>query len=141
MKKTTLKKQGIALAALLTASMLNCACDKESIRTMENVEHTQQESHVIYYYVNGTCQRTSLSNDAEWDAFLERMLALAKEGYNIRLGKTSSSQLSLSKEKVTFVTTDLSEMKQWVKQRLEEGYEVEVSYNEQTGEYTGVAIR
>ena len=121
--------------------MLNGACDKENISTMESVEHTQQESQVIYYFVDGRWQRTSLANDAEWDAFLERMLALAKEGYNIRLGKTPSSQLSLSKEKVTFVTTDLTEMKQWVKQRLEEGYEVSVSYNEKTGEYTGVAIR
>jgi hypothetical protein len=143
MKQYFTHKQNCVLAVLaVIVSMTNVACNKEKVTEMERIEHQLHENQVFYYIVDSECHRIALVNDADWDAFLERMLALVKEGHKVCFGRNVTRQIiSFSKEKITFVTTDFNKIKKWAKEKVEEGYEVEITYNEQTGEYTGIAVR
>ena len=103
---------------------------------------TEQTSETIRvtYSINGVVYQTTLS-ESEWDAFVERMIALAREGYEVSFSKNRSSLASQSKEKVTFVTTSEQEAHNWAKDMTNNGYDVKISYNQATGEYTCVAYK
>ena len=74
--------------------------------------------------------------------FFDRMLALAQEGYQVRIRRSDIPQEVLAaKEKVTYTTTDFNKAKAWANQKVSEGYEVTMTYNQETGEYTCIAIR
>lgn len=47
----------------------------------------------------------------------------------------------MTKETVTLTTKDKSEVDEWIFKRLLEGYEVIVSYNDNTGQYTCIATK
>ena len=69
------------------------------------------------------------------------MIALANEGHNILFSKTDNFQSSLSKEKVVYSTNDFDDAKKWMLKMLEDGYQVSFSFDEETGEYTCIAIK
>ena len=74
------------------------------------------------------------------DEFLHNMLALAKEGYRVRIRQTTAA-IGMSKEIVTFTTTNEAEAHAWSKQMIKQGYEVDITYDAKTGIYTCIAIK
>jgi hypothetical protein len=92
------------------------------------------------YSINGEVFQTSIS-ESEWNAFVERMIALAREGYEVTFSRNRSSLTSQSKEKVTFITTDEKEAQQWSHDMANQGYTVTISFDQGTGEYTCVAYK
>ena len=128
----------IALFAAL--SLAATACQKENdVCPIAGPEQTMETIHVVYS-INGEFFQVTLS-ESEWNAFIERMLALAREGYEVSFSKNGNSQFSQSKEKVTFVTTSEQEAQTWAKHMTNEGYWVTISFNEATGEYTCTAYK
>ena len=69
------------------------------------------------------------------------MIALAKEGHSVWFSRTNNAHSSLSKEQVTYVTNNLDDAKKWAKKMLDDGYQVSISFNQQTGEYTCIAVK
>lgn len=128
----------IALLAVLSLAATSCQ-KTEDFSSNVCSEQTEKTIQAIYS-INGEVHQVSLS-ESEWDAFVERMLALAREGYEVSFSKNRSSLTSQSKEKVTFVTTDAEEAQKWSHQMTDQGYIVTISYNQGTGEYTCIAIK
>ena len=98
------------------------------------------ETIQVVYSINGEVFQTTL-NASEWDAFVERMLALAREGYEVSFSKNGTSLTSQSKGKVVFVTKKEKEAQDWASTMTNEGYTVTITYDGNTGEYTCVAIK
>ncbi len=92
------------------------------------------------YSINGEVFQTTMS-ESEWDAFLERMMALAREGYEVSFSKNRSSLTSQSKEKITFVTTSEQEANEWSNNMANQGYVVSITFDKTTGEYTCIAVK
>lgn len=132
-----IKFRTVALLAVL--SLATASCQKEDVSPLVGTEQTSETIRVTYS-INGVVYQTTLS-ESEWDAFVERMIALAREGYEISFSKNRSSLASQSKEKVTFVTTSEQEAHNWAKDMTNNGYDVTISYNQATGEYTCVAYK
>ena len=141
MEKKKLIKNGIALATLVSLCFFSVSCNKETSYTTNNTSLHLQKPQMIYYYVDGACHKFIVWNDVDLDAFFERMIALANEGHNILFSKTDNFQSSLSKEKVVYSTNDFDDAKKWMLKMLEDGYQVSFSFDEETGEYTCIAIK
>ena len=133
--KINFKKFALIAVLGLTAT----GCQKENMLPLSGNEQTMETIQVVYS-INGEVFQTTLS-ESEWDAFLERMMALAREGYEVSFSKNRSSLTSQSKEIVTFVTTSEQKAHAWSNEMLNQGYEVTISYNQKTGEYTCIATR
>ena len=129
--------KSVALLAALTLAAT--ACQKENDMLPFGTEQTTETLQVVYS-INGEVFQATLS-DSEWDAFVERMLALAREGYEVSFSKNGNSRSSQSKEKVTFVTTNEHEAHEWSEAMVDQGYEVTITFNKVTGEYTCIATR
>ena len=133
--KINFKKFALIAVLGLTAT----GCQKENMLPLSGSDQTMEAIQVVYS-INGEVFQTTLS-ESEWDAFLERMMALAREGYEVSFSKNRSSLTSQSKEIVTFVTTSEQKAHAWSNEMLNQGYEVTISYNQKTGEYTCIATR
>ena len=133
--KKTLKK--VALLTVLTLAAT--ACQKENDVLPLGTEQTSETLQVVYA-INGQVYHATLS-ESEWDAFVERMLALAREGYEVTFAKNTSSFTSQSKEEVTFVTNSEQEAHAWANEMTDQGYTVSISYDKKTGKYTCIAVK
>jgi hypothetical protein len=134
-------KKNIKTVALFAAlSLAAVSCQKTDEFLPINGNEQLAETFQVMYSINGEVFQTTMS-ESEWDAFLERMMALAREGYEVTFSKNRSSLTSQSKEKVTFVTTSEQEANEWSNNMANQGYEVTISYNHKTGEYTCIATR
>ena len=134
-------KQNVKTVALLAVlSMAAVSCQKENdVLPLGGSEQTTGTIQVLYS-INGEVFQAALS-ESEWNAFVERMLALAREGYEVSFSKNRSSLTSQSKEKVTYVTKNKEEAVAWSNAMINQGYVVTITYDQTTGEYTCTAIK
>ena len=136
MKKTTK-----TLALLLVFSAVAVSCQKENLlSTSPAVVINDNPTIYIYQYdVNGIRSQITLRGETERTNFINRMMALAKEGNTVSFfDETRYSQL-LSKDIVTFSTKVKEEALQWIQEKIDLGYQVSVSYDEETGYYNCIA--
>ena len=132
MKKTT--KAMFAFLGLLAFA----GCQKENL-VAPNGETLCMET-TIGYYAAGEYGQAVLTDDESWDLFLDRMFALAREGYEVTIISPFHPQGMSTKEVVTFQTTDQDEAKQWSKEMTQQGYDVTISFDPKTGIYTCTAV-
>ncbi len=132
------KIRTVALFAVLSLAAASCQKDND-IYPIAAPEQTTETIQVTYS-INGEVYQATI-NESEWNAFIERMLALAREGYEVSFSRNGNSLASQSKEKLTFVTTDSDEAEAWVKDKIKKGYAVTVTFDQNTGEYTCIAIK
>ncbi len=130
--------KSIALLAVLTLASTSCQKENE-VTPMATSEQTTETINVVYS-INGEVYCATLS-ESEWDAFLERMLALAREGYEVSFSKNGDSLSSPKKEIVTFTTTDEHEAHSWADNMANNGYSVTISYDKKTGIFTCIATK
>ena len=134
----TTKFRTMALFAVL--SLAAASCQKENdVYPMVGPEQTTETIQVTYS-INGEVYQATI-NESEWNAFIERMLALARKGYEVSFSKNRSTLTSQSKEKVTFTTTDEKKALAWADNMLDQGYVVTITFDQNTGEYTCIAIK
>lgn len=134
MKKSKMIVMLVAAFGLVTAS-----CTKENMVTKPHVVATMSS---VSYYINGKQYYANPQTEEEWSEFLDRMFAMSEKGYNVRFVRNGNSQqVAATKEKVTYVTSDLKDAKAWAFQKTLEGYEVTISFDQGTGEYTCIAVK
>ena len=124
------------LFAVLGVTLASCTKETLSDTRVVTVEPS------VTYFVNGQMHSSNPQTEEEWSMFFDRMLALAQKGYQVRIRRSDIPQEVLAaKEKVTYTTTDYNKAKAWANQKVIEGYEVTMTFNQETGEYTCIAIR
>lgn len=136
MKKTTK-----TLALLLVFSAVAVSCQKENLlSTSPAVVINDNPTIYIYQYdVNGIRSQITLRGETERTNFINRMMALAKEGNTVSFFDENRYSQLLSKDIVTFSTKVKEEALQWIKEKTDLGYQVSVSYDEETGYYNCIA--
>ena len=134
MKKTVRTMALIALMGLMATG-----CQKEEV-----VEPQSTVADITYmtvsYTVDGVETNVSFIDEAAWHQFLDWMFALAEEGHRVSF-RNANQERRATKETVTSVTTDAGDAQTWAIKMMHEGYEVTITYNDKTHEYTCIAIR
>lgn len=134
MKKTKSIVLLVAAFGLVIAS-----CTKENTEADTCIVATVSS---VSYFVDGQQYYANPQTEEEWSEFLDRMFALAEEGYAVRfIRNDNGQQVNASKEKVIYTTESYTDAKAWALQKTLEGYEVTISYDQSTGKYTCIAIR
>ncbi|MBP5677987.1 MAG: hypothetical protein J6W88_05790 [Bacteroidales bacterium] len=130
----------MALMAVLSVAAVGCQKETITVEPQTGVE-ADGTVYTVRYSVNGVTHTETLVGEQAWAEFLQRMLALAKEGYRVTVTKnTGAAQYAMSKKVVTFTTTNENEAYDWMNQKIKEGYEVTVEFDEETGEYICTAV-
>ena len=137
-----MKKKIKTVALLAVLSVAAVGCQKETIVVPQTGIEESGTVYTVRYAINGVTHTETLVGEQAWADFLQRMLALAEEGYRVTVSRNGeTAQYADSKEVVTYKTTDKKAAYDWIEEKVAEGYEVSISFNPQTGEYTCTAIR
>ena len=136
--KRTIKT--VALLAVLSVAAVGC--QKETIVVPQTGVEASGTVYTVRYAINGVTHTETLIGEQAWADFLQRMLALAEEGYRVTFSRNGdTTQYATSKEVVTFKTKNKTEAYTWLDEMVEAGYAVTITFNPQTGEYTCIAVR
>jgi len=137
-----MRKNFFTATLLAMISLTTVSCQKEVLTepTRSTVENSA--TRTIRYTVNGTAYRQVIHSDEDLDTLMLTLFALAREGYTVRvMDENQSFNEYCAKETVTFTTYDKDKAIKWAKEKYNEGYNVTISFNQQTGEFTCVATR
>ena len=137
-----MKKLIIPATLLAMLSLTTVSCQKENLveTAIQSVENSA--ARTIRYTVNGTAYRQVIHSDEDLDALMLTLFALAREGYTVRvIDENTNLCETCAKEKVTYTTKNKNDAIAWSLEKINEGYDVTISFNQETGEYTCVATR
>ena len=132
----------VALLAVLATMAISCQKENEMDFASETVISEAGTVYTVQYAVNGVLHAITISNDGEWDAFMQTIFALSREGYEVRIvDENRPANRSFAKETQVYTTTNESNASAWTQKKVLGGYQVTVVYNQATGEYTCIATR
>ena len=134
-------KKTITLAILAALSLASVSCQKEETEKTNRTNLEQDYSaYSVRYTIDGQYHAATFRTAEERQAFILQLIGMTREGHAVTIIPNQTVQ-SASKEKVVHETKDPKDATQWTNQMIELGYTVTVTYNQETGIYTCVAIR
>lgn len=135
-----MRNRFIVLAIALC--LVTGACHKESYDKQQIGQEETVTVRNICYTVDGMTFHATLNGEGEWNLFMDNLLLMARQGHRVTFyNEDYSNGVALSKEKVTFTTTNGDEAHDWCSMMERQGYIVTIEYDEETGTYTCIAIK
>ena len=136
------QKQTLALLAVLCLAATGCQKETIEDNQIQNIIENDNTACVMVYSVDGVGGRATLRNQTERSAFINKMVALAEEGHKVTFREDGRTINALAnKETVTYSSKKKEEVVNWAAEMTALGYTVTVTYNEDTGYYTGTAVK
>lgn len=135
-----MKKHFTKIALIAVLSSLAISCQKENIVEETGIIAECNAVYTVSYTVNGETHQTTLYGDDAWEAFLQRMFAMCREGYDVSF-KDANTILLGSKETLTYITHSEADAIAWCDEKTKEGYQVEIHYDGDKNQYTCIATR
>lgn len=129
----------ITLAALALLATTAISCQKETDDS--SVVPITCSKHNVIYHIDGATHYAYIHSETEWHAFMERMFALARQGHRITVCRATTARQVATKETVTYKTSDHEDAKRWAKDMIAEGYEVDITYDEENCIYIVIATQ
>ena len=94
----------IALLTVLNLAAVSCQKETITVDPQSGIEATGTV-YTVRYVVNDVTYTETLIGEQAWADFLQRMLALAEDGYRVTVSRnTGTTQYAMSKDVVTFKT-------------------------------------
>ena len=145
MNKVNLTKT-VLLTVALSGTVASCQKDEFQNEILVSHEMSQKNlahvSHTLRYWIDGVGYSTSFTSEAEKSAYISYLIGLTLEGREITIGGSENPSMAPeSSDKLTFKTSDEAEMGIWVNDMEKKGYNVTVSFDKETGLYTGTATK
>ena len=135
-----MKRTIITVALFAVLGTLATSCQKETLTELSPVT-AQAETYLITYSVDGVSMQTRLNGDEALRAFLRRLTALARQGHSVTVRNGNTVSQASTKEVITYHTTSEDDANEWAAKMIIDGYEVEINYDEKTGEFICTAIK
>ena len=134
----------VLLGVALSGTMASCQKDEfqsEILVSQEmSLKNKAHVSHTLQYWIDGVEYNASFTSEAEKSAYISYLIGLTLEGREITIGGSENPSMAPeSSDKLTFKTSDEAEMGIWVNDMEKKGYNVTVSFDKETGLYTGTA--
>lgn len=137
-----MKKTIRTVALMMVLSMAAVSCQKETLVEPEATCMQVSTMRTIVYTIDGVGYQATLHNDAEWDAFITWMLALAREGREVTFYNPDAMDNTVcTKEVVTYTTSDPDDANAWAKQMADNGYQVKITYDNDHNVYVCIAVK
>lgn len=102
-----MRKIFITIALFAVLGTLTVSCQKENIIDETSIVAESGKVYTVSYTVDGVTHQLTLVGDDAWHDFLNRMFALAEEGYEVSFrNEDRASRVLSSKDVVTYTTTN-----------------------------------
>lgn len=130
-----------ALMAIAATALICTACKKEIVSQSGSTGNQR----VIVYAIGGDEARITVNNDSEWNALLDTFCHYAQQGDTVKFYNVNNHQFTSPKSTVTpktvstFSTTSRERMIEWMKQMEKDGKTVNVTYDDNTHTWNGIA--
>ena len=137
-------KRNIKSVVLLAAlSIAAAGCQKENINEVPaQASSLENQATVMCYYVDGVLNIRYLQDNVEYRNFLYEMLSLSEQGHTVVFYKESdNNSQNCTKDTVHYSTSNKDEALNWADKMTDEGYRVQITYDEETGKYICTAFR
>jgi hypothetical protein len=138
-----MKRNHKTLALLTLFGALATGCQKEELFCPDNQYAIAQVTSTVTmkYSLDGTEYLSVITTEEYYD-FVFMMLTMAEQGHSVSFCEVREQETgNASKESVIHKTKDREDAIKWSSEMGDEGYTVEISYDEQTGVYTCIAFR
>ena len=138
-----MKKIIRTLALFVALNMTMVACQNEEPLPAQPVTQSKDNPDTtctVVYHIDGVQYTAVLQSDADWTLFLNNLFALAEEGRVVSFRNGDTDSALTARDTVVYTTTDKYDAKRWAKDMYNNGYEVTVRYNSNTGIYTCTAV-
>lgn len=127
---------------MMVLSMAAVSCQKETLVEPEAAGMQVSTIRTIVYTIDGVGYQATLHSDAEWNAFIAWMLALAREGREVTFYNPDAMDGTVSsKEVVTYTTPSEEDANKWASKMVANGYFVTIVYDTKSHEYVCTAIK
>ena len=138
-----MKKVFRTVVLFTTFALLATGCQKEEAEmiTREQAITEVNSVYVVHYTIDGVQHCKRLHGEWNHADFIYSLFTMAEEGHSVSFYEESRVSQSLSKETVTYTTSDKVEAYNWAYAMELQGYMVSVSYNPDTNTFTCIAIR
>lgn len=80
-----MKKQVISVALFAVLATMAVSCQKENFVEPQSSVAEVGTVRTVSYAVDGVAHQVTLHGDAEWDAFVDSMMSLSEQGYDVRI--------------------------------------------------------
>lgn len=134
-----MKRKLITIFALL--SMIAVSCQKENFTDVEPATAGETAAYSLCYKVDGIIYHATFQTKAERLAFIRQLVALTREGHNVVIGSSNTASVNSTKDVVTFTTPSADEAAAWAAEMEEQGYKVDIQFNEKEGIFICTAIK
>ena len=134
-----MKKYFITVALYVVLATLAVGCQKETSEIPVGTD-VVCSVYTVTYTIDEQTYRNVFAGEQEWNLFLHRMVALAKEGHTVSFKYEENDTMPSQKDVVTYTTTDENDAVAWCNRMTKDGYLVTLSYDRETHIYTCIAI-
>lgn len=137
-----MRKTFTAIALFAVLGTLAVSCQKENIIDETNIVAENGTVYTVSYAVNGVTHQLTLIGDEAWQAFLNRMLALAEEGHEVSFrNEEAASRVVSTKETVTYSTPNHDDAINWAEKMAGDGYTVTIVFDKENKVYNCYATK
>ena len=139
-KKVKMKVKYLPVALLAIIGLTATSCQKEIITDSQSINNVVGEVRYMTCTINGVTTIETIVGDEAWADFLHRMTVLAGNGYVVSFCNTGKvTGISDNKKVVTYTTDNQEDAEKWAGRMADEGYNVTIIFDEETGIYTCIA--
>ena len=134
-----MKKNLFFLALVAVLATMAVSCQKENNLDPQSTVAEIGSVRTVSYSIDGTNGQVVLYGETEWSNFLDKMMSLSFQGHSVDFSINEYYTNTGAKDTEVKTTTSSKEAKDWSDDKANQGYPVNVSYNEGNGQYTCVA--
>ena len=142
----------LRIIAIMAVALCFASCEEEP-EVVDNNQTDLNFDRDIFYSVSNVVGIPSFSgttehvtSEAEWDALLEKFCDMTRDGDQVTFCSTKPSNKTKSKSgesnhSNTITTQNREELKAWMKEMEREGKTINVTFDESSGTWHGIACR
>ena len=146
MKNSKLITKAVLLSVAMAGVMTSCQKDEFQNEILVSHEMSQKNlAHVnttLRYWIDDVGYSREFASQQEMNNYISYLISLTCEGRTVIIqGSENPSYAPSENDKLTFTTKDRTEMKSWADKMTLSGYNVKITFDEETGLYTGTATK
>ena len=147
MKNSKLITKTVLLSVAMAGVITSCQKDEfQNEMVLPSHEMSQKNlAHVnptLHYWIDGVEYNRDFASQQEKNNYISYLISLTLEGKTIIIqGSENPSYAPTESDKLTFTTKNGAEMDAWIIEMEGKGYNVELTFDKETGLYTGTATK
>ena len=136
----------VLLSVAVSGTMASCQKEEISSEMVVLPSHEMSQKLLAHqeltlrYWIDGVEYNKEFASQQEINEFIKYLIGLAREGRKVVIqGSENPSYAPSEKDKVTITTKDEDKIDAWAAEMYAKGYDVEVEFDDKTGNFTGTA--